>query len=73
MLGRRLTLLMVTALALGVTAGCSKKQPPATDDRGRVEPPPPPNRRPMPMRTLPVEPKRRHGSRARLRTARSRT
>ena len=40
MLGRRPTLLMVTALALGVTAGCSKKQPPATDDRGRVEPPP---------------------------------
>ena len=40
MLGRRLTLLMVTALAIGVTAGCGKKQPPATDDRGRVEPPP---------------------------------
>ena len=36
MLGRRLTLLMVTALALGVAAGCSRKQPPATDDRGRV-------------------------------------
>ena len=40
MLGRRPTLLMVTALSLGVAAGCSKKQPPATDDRGRVEPPP---------------------------------
>ena len=40
MLGRRLTLLMVTVLAIGVTAGCGKKQPPATDDRGRVEPPP---------------------------------
>jgi peptidoglycan-associated lipoprotein len=40
MLGRRLTLLMVTALALGLAAGCSRRQPPATDDRGRVEPPP---------------------------------
>ena len=40
MLGRRLTLLMVSVLAIGVTAGCGKKQPPATDDRGRVEPPP---------------------------------
>lgn len=40
MLGRRLTLLTVTALALGLSAGCSRKQPPATDDRGRVEPPP---------------------------------
>ena len=40
MLGNRLTLLMVTALALGLAAGCSRKQPPATDDRGRVEPPP---------------------------------
>ena len=40
MLGRRLTLLMVTALSLGVATGCSKKQPPATDDRGRVEPSP---------------------------------
>ena len=40
MLGRRLTLLTVTALALGVAAGCARKQPPATDDRGRVEPPP---------------------------------
>ena len=40
MLGRRLTLLTVTALALGLAAGCSRRQPPATDDRGRVEPPP---------------------------------
>ncbi|HEU4464452.1 MAG TPA: OmpA family protein, partial [Gemmatimonadota bacterium] len=40
MLGRRLTLLMVTALAIGLAAGCSRRQPPATDDRGRVEPPP---------------------------------
>ena len=40
MLGRRLTLLTVTALALGLAVGCSRKQPPATDDRGRVEPPP---------------------------------
>jgi peptidoglycan-associated lipoprotein len=40
MLGRRLTLLTVTALALSLAAGCSRKQPPATDDRGRVEPPP---------------------------------
>lgn len=40
MLARRLTLLTVTALALGLAAGCSRKQPPATDDRGRVEPPP---------------------------------
>lgn len=40
MLGRRLTLLTITALALGLAAGCSRKQPPATDDRGRVEPPP---------------------------------
>lgn len=40
MLDRRLTLLTVTALALGFAAGCSRKQPPATDDRGRVEPPP---------------------------------
>jgi len=40
MLTRRLTLLTVTALALGLAAGCSRKQPPATDDRGRVEPPP---------------------------------
>jgi peptidoglycan-associated lipoprotein len=41
MFGRRLTLLTVTALALGLAAGCSQKQPPATDDRGRVEPLPP--------------------------------
>lgn len=40
MLARRLTLLTVTALAIGLAAGCSRKQPPATDDRGRVEPPP---------------------------------
>jgi peptidoglycan-associated lipoprotein len=40
MLGRRLTLLTVTVLALGLAASCSRKQPPATDDRGRVEPPP---------------------------------
>lgn len=40
MLGRRLTLLTVTALAIGLAAGCSRRQPPATDDRGRVEPPP---------------------------------
>jgi peptidoglycan-associated lipoprotein len=40
MFGKRLTLLTVTALALGLAAGCSRKQPPATDDRGRVEPPP---------------------------------
>ena len=40
MLGRRLTLLTVTALALGLAAGCSRKQPPATDDRPRAEPPP---------------------------------
>jgi peptidoglycan-associated lipoprotein len=40
MLGRWLTLLMVTVLAFGAAAGCSRKQPPATDDRSRVEPPP---------------------------------
>ena len=40
MLGRRLTLLTVTALALGLAVGCSRKQPPATDDRPRAEPPP---------------------------------
>ena len=40
MLGRRLTLLTVTALALGLAAGCSRRQPPATDDRPRAEPPP---------------------------------
>lgn len=40
MFRRRLTLLTITALALGLAAGCSRKQPPATDDRGRVEPPP---------------------------------
>ena len=40
MLRRRLTLFTVTALALGLAVGCSRKQPPATDDRGRVEPPP---------------------------------
>lgn len=40
MLGRWLTLFTVTALTLGLAAGCSRKQPPATDDRGRVEPPP---------------------------------
>jgi peptidoglycan-associated lipoprotein len=40
MLGRRLTLLTVTALALGIAAGCSRRQPPATDDRPRAEPPP---------------------------------
>lgn len=40
MLGRRLTLLTVTALALGIAAGCSRKQPPATDDRPRAEPTP---------------------------------
>ncbi len=34
MLDRRLTLLTVTALALGLAAGCSRKQPPATDDGG---------------------------------------
>ena len=40
MLGRRLTLLAVTALALGMAVGCGRKQPPATDDRPRAEPPP---------------------------------
>jgi peptidoglycan-associated lipoprotein len=40
MLGRRLTLLTVTALAFGMAVGCSRKQPPATDDRPRAEPPP---------------------------------
>lgn len=40
MLGRAFTLLTVTALALAMTAGCSRKKPPVTDDRGRVEPPP---------------------------------
>lgn len=40
MLGSRLTLLTVTALVLGLAAGCSRKQPPATDDRPRAEPPP---------------------------------
>ncbi|HEU4463969.1 MAG TPA: peptidoglycan-associated lipoprotein Pal [Gemmatimonadota bacterium] len=40
MLGRRFTLLMVTALALGLAAGCSRRQPPATDDRPRADPPP---------------------------------
>ena len=40
MLGRRLTLLTVTALALGLAVGCSRRQPPATDDRPRAEPPP---------------------------------
>lgn len=40
MLGRWLTLFTVTALTLVLAAGCSRKQPPATDDRGRVEPPP---------------------------------
>ena len=40
MLGRRLTLLTVTALALGIAVGCSRRQPPATDDRPRAEPPP---------------------------------
>ncbi|HKY59616.1 MAG TPA: OmpA family protein, partial [Gemmatimonadota bacterium] len=40
MLGRRLTLLTVTALALGMAVGCGRKQPPATDDRPRAEPPP---------------------------------
>ena len=38
MLGRRLTLLTVTALALGLAVGCSRKQPPATDDRPRAGP-----------------------------------
>ncbi|HEY7471442.1 MAG TPA: peptidoglycan-associated lipoprotein Pal [Gemmatimonadota bacterium] len=40
MLRRRLTLSLVAVLAFGLAAGCSRKQPPATDDRGRVEPPP---------------------------------
>lgn len=40
MLGRRLTLFTVTALALGLTVGCSRRKPPATDDRDRVQPPP---------------------------------
>ena len=40
MFGRGFTLLTVTALALGLAAGCSRKQPPATDDRPRAEPAP---------------------------------
>ena len=40
MLGRRLTLLTVTALALGLAVGCSRKQPPPTHARPRAEPPP---------------------------------